>query len=305
MLEKNQKCLIVILGPTASGKTDLSIQIAKKIKSHIISADSRQFFKELDIGTAKPTNIQMKKVKHYCINNLSIKQSYNAGMFEVDVMKLLKKLFVNTEFVIMVGGSGLYIDAVCKGLDVFPKVPVIVRNRLISEYKKRGLNVLLKELKRKDEEYFCIVDHNNHQRIIRALEVIRFSGKKFSNYMGKSNIKREFKIIKIGIDIDKNKLNELIDKRVNYMINKGLFLEVKALINYRNKNALQTVGYKEIFKYYDNKISKIEAINKIKINTKKYAKRQLTWFKKDKKIKWLNPNVNEIIDYINKTISNY
>ncbi len=305
MLEKNQKCLIVILGPTASGKTDLSIQIAKRIKSYIISADSRQFFKELNIGTAKPTNIQMKTVKHYCINNLSIKQSYNAGMFEVDVMKLLKKLFVDMDFVLMVGGSGLYIDAVCEGLDVFPKAPIIIRNRLISEYKKKGLSVLLEELKRKDEEYFSIVDHNNHQRIIRALEVIRFSGKKFSSYMGKSNNKREFKIIKIGIDIDKNKLTELIDKRVNYMVKKGLFLEVKGLINDRNKNALQTVGYKEIFKYYDNKTSKLEAINKIKINTKKYAKRQLTWFKKDKKIKWLNPNFKEIIDYINKTISNY
>ena len=305
MFEKNQKYLIVILGPTASGKTDLSIKIAKTLNSSIISADSRQFFKELNVGTAKPNISQMKKVKHYFVNNLSVKKKYNAGIFEVDVIKLLKKLFLKTNFVVMVGGSGMYIDAVCNGLDKFPQIPKIFRKKLILEHQNKGLKFLLKELKIKDKKYFSIVDHQNHQRIIRALEVIRFSGKKFSSYIGKSNNKRKFKDIKIGVNLQKEDLIKLINKRVDLMIKNGLFSEVKNLINYKDKNALQTVGYKEIFEYYANKVSKIQAINNIKTNTKKYAKKQLTWFKKDKSIKWINPNFNHMMNYINKMINSY
>ena len=305
MFEKNQKYLIVILGPTASGKTDLSIKIAKTLNSSIISADSRQFFKELNVGTAKPNISQMKKVKHYFVNNLSVKKKYNAGIFEVDVIKLLKKLFLKTNFVVMVGGSGMYIDAVCNGLDKFPQIPKIFRKKLIFEHQNKGLKFLLKELKIKDKKYFSIVDHQNHQRIIRALEVIRFSGKKFSSYIGKSNNKRKFKVIKIGVNLQKEDLIKLINKRVDLMIKNGLFSEVKNLINYKDKNALQTVGYKEIFEYYANKVSKIQAINNIKTNTKKYAKKQLTWFKKDKSIKWINPNFNHMMNYINKMINSY
>lgn len=305
MFEKNQKYLIVILGPTASGKTDLSIKIAKTLNSSIISADSRQFFKELNVGTAKPNISQMKKVKHYFVNNLSVKKKYNAGIFEVDVIKLLKKLFLKTNFVVMVGGSGMYIDAVCNGLDKFPQIPKIFRKKLILEHQNKGLKFLLKELKIKDKKYFSIVDHQNHQRIIRALEVIRFSGKKFSSYIGKSNNKRKFKVIKIGVNLQKEDLIKLINKRVDLMIKNGLFSEVKNLINYKDKNALQTVGYKEIFEYYANKVSKIQAINNIKTNTKKYAKKQLTWFKKDKSIKWINPNFNHMMNYINKMINSY
>ena len=305
MFEKNQKYLIVILGPTASGKTDLSIKIAKTLNSSIISADSRQFFKELNVGTAKPNISQMKKVKHYFVNNLSVKKKYNAGIFEVDVIKLLKKLFLKTNFVVMVGGSGMYIDAVCNGLDKFPQIPKIFRKKLILEHQNKRLKFLLKELKIKDKKYFSIVDHQNHQRIIRALEVIRFSGKKFSSYIGKSNNKRKFKVIKIGVNLQKEDLIKLINKRVDLMIKNGLFSEVKNLINYKDKNALQTVVYKEIFEYYANKVSKIQAINNIKTNTKKYAKKQLTWFKKDKSIKWINPNFNHMMNYINKMINSY
>ena len=205
----------------------------------------------------------------------------------------------------MVGGSGMYIDAVCNGLDKFPQIPKIFRKKLILEHQNKGLKFLLKELKIKDKKYFSIVDHQNHQRIIRALEVIRFSGKKFSSYIGKSNNKRKFKDIKIGVNLQKEDLIKLINKRVDLMIKNGLFSEVKNLINYKDKNALQTVGYKEIFEYYANKVSKIQAINNIKTNTKKYAKKQLTWFKKDKSIKWINPNFNHMMNYINKMINSY
>lgn len=303
-MKKNQKYLIVILGPTASGKTDLSIQIAKKLKTSIISSDSRQFFKELNIGTAKPNKEQLRMVKHYFINYLSINEPYNAGKFEMDAMKLLKKLFLKLNFVVMVGGSGLYIDAICKGFDRFPKVPKSIRDKLISQYHNYGLSMLLSELKDKDKEYYSVVDIHNHQRIIRALEVIRYSGRKFSSFIGKNNFIRKFKIIKIGVSIKKNQLDKLINQRVDFMIKSGLFKEVKNLLSYEKYNALQTVGYKEIFRYYNKDISKMDAIEQIKINTRKYAKKQITWFRRDDNVKWLNPNLNEVVDYIKKVSNN-
>ena len=300
-----KKYLIVIVGPTASGKTNLAIKIAEKLKCEIISADSRQFFKEMNIGTAKPTKKELSIVKHHFINNLSVKEHYNAGAFENDALKLIEDLYKKFNYIIMAGGSGLYIDAVCNGLDSFPKIPIEFRQKLILEYKKKGLSSLLNELKIKDRNYYDIVDKNNYQRIIRALEVIRFSGKRFSDFIGNSKKKRNFKIIKIGINIKKEKLHVLIDNRVDFMVRNGLFNEVKNLIKYEKKNALNTVGYKEVFQFFKNSKTKKEVINEIKINTKKYAKRQITWFKRDLDIKWFNLDFDQIFHYINKKINNY
>ena len=205
----------------------------------------------------------------------------------------------------MTGGSGLYIDAVCNGLDSFPKIPIEFRQKLILEHKKKGLINLLNELKIKDRKYYDVVDKNNYQRIIRALEVIRFSGKRFSDFIGNSKKKRNFKIIKIGINIKKEKLHVLIDNRVDLMVRKGLFNEVKNLIKYEKKNALNTVGYKEVFQFFKKTKTKKEIINEIKINTKKYAKRQITWFKRDLDIKWFNLDFEKIFYYVNKKINNY
>jgi len=300
-----KKYLIVIVGPTASGKTNLAIKIAEKLKCEIISADSRQFFKEMNIGTAKPTKKELSIVKHHFINNLSVKEHYNAGAFENDALKLIEDLYKKFNYIIMAGGSGLYIDAVCNGLDSFPKIPIEFRQKLILEYKKKGLSSLLNELKIKDRKYYDLVDKNNYQRIIRALEVIRFSGKRFSDFIGNSKKKRNFKIIKIGINIKKEKLHVLIDNRVDFMVRNGLFNEVKNLIKYEKKNALNTVGYKEVFQFFKNSKTKKEVINEIKINTKKYAKRQITWFKRDLDIKWFNLDFDQIFHYINKKINNY
>ena len=300
-----KKYLIVIVGPTASGKTNLAIKVAEKLKCEIISADSRQFFKEMNIGTAKPTKKELSKVKHHFINNLSVKEQYNAGSFENDALKLIGDLYEKFNHIIMTGGSGLYIDAVCNGLDSFPKIPIEFRQKLILEHKKKGLISLLNELKIKDRKYYDLVDKNNHQRIIRALEVIRFSGKRFSDFIGYSKKMRNFKIIKIGINIKKENLHVLIDNRVDFMVRKGLFNEVKNLIKYEKKNALNTVGYKEVFQFFKNIKTKKEVINEIKINTKKYAKRQITWFKRDLDIKWFNLDFDQIFYFINKKINNY
>jgi len=300
-----KKYLIVIVGPTASGKTSLAIKVAKKLKCEIISADSRQFFKEMNIGTAKPNEKELSKIKHHFINNLSVKDDYNAGNFENDALKTLDNLYKKFNYVIMTGGSGLYIDAVCYGLDFFPKIPIEFREKLINEFKRKGLKNLLNELKIKDIKYYRKVDKNNFHRIIRALEVIRFSGKRFSDFTKNSKKKRNFQIIKIGIEHKKEKLHEFIDRRVDLMVHNGLFDEVKDLIKYKNKNALNTLGYKEVFQYFKNKNSKKEIINQIKINTKKYAKRQNTWFNRNNDVKWFKLNFEKIINYINKQINNY
>ena len=300
-----KKYLIVVVGPTASGKTSLAIKVAKKLKCEIISADSRQFFKEMNIGTAKPNEKELSKIKHHFINNLSVKDDYNAGNFENDALKTLDNLYKKFNYVIMTGGSGLYIDAVCYGLDFFPKIPIEFREKLINEFKRKGLKNLLNELKIKDIKYYRKVDKNNFHRIIRALEVIRFSGKRFSDFTKNSKKKRNFQIIKIGIEHKKEKLHEFIDRRVDLMVHNGLFDEVKDLIKYKNKNALNTLGYKEVFQYFKNKNSKKEIINQIKINTKKYAKRQNTWFNRNNDVKWFKLNFEKIINYINKQINNY
>tara|TARA_B110000116_G_scaffold162445_1_gene140480 strand:- start:27 stop:944 length:918 start_codon:yes stop_codon:yes gene_type:complete len=277
---KNKR-LIVISGATAIGKTALSIQLAQHFKSEIISADSRQFYKELKIGATPPSQEELIKVKHHFIQHLSVKDDYNVGLFEKDAIAVLYTLFKKTDTLIMAGGSGLYIDAVCNGLDTFPKVDERIKKELIAEYKNKGITFLQDELKKRDPVYFDIVDINNSQRLIRALAVIRESRKPFSSFRNKTSAKRDFKISHFSLEMEREKLYERINRRVDLMMEEELLKEVENLIPYKNKNALQTVGYKELFSYFDGEISLEEAINKIKQNTRRFAKRQISWFKRE------------------------
>ncbi len=283
---KNKR-LIVISGATAIGKTALSIQLALHFNSEIISADSRQFYKELKIGAAPPSEKELAKVKHHFIQHLSVKDDYNVGLFEKDAIAVLYTLFKKTDTLIMAGGSGLYIDAVCNGLDTFPKVNEKIKKELIAEYKNKGITFLQDELKQRDPVYFDIVDINNPQRLIRALVVIRESRKPFSSFRNKTSAKRDFKISHFSLEMEREKLYERINRRVDLMMEEGLVNEVENLITYRNKNALQTVGYKELFAFFDGEMNLEEAIEKIKQNTRRFAKRQISWFKRDESIQHL------------------
>jgi len=278
--DKNKR-LIVISGATAIGKTALSIQLAQHFNSEIISADSRQFYKELKIGATPPSQEELIKVKHHFIQHLSVKDNYNVGLFEKDAIAVLYTLFKKTDTLIMAGGSGLYIDAVCNGLDTFPEVDEKIKKELIAEYKNKGITFLQDELKKRDPVYFDIVDINNSQRLIRALAVIRESRKPFSSFRNKTSAKRDFKISHFSLEMEREKLYERINRRVDLMMEEELLKEVENLIPYKNKNALQTVGYKELFSYFDGEISLEEAINKIKQNTRRFAKRQISWFKRE------------------------
>ena len=281
--DKNKR-LIVISGATAIGKTALSIQLAQHFNSEIISADSRQFYKELKIGATPPSQEELVKVKHHFIQHLSVKDDYNVGLFEKDSIAVLYTLFKKTDTLIMAGGSGLYIDAVCNGLDTFPEVDEKIKKELIAEYKNKGITFLQDELKKRDPVYFDIVDINNPQRLIRALAVIRESRKPFSSFRNKTSAKRDFKISHFSLEMEREKLYERINRRVDLMMEEELLKEVENLIPYKNKNALQTVGYKELFSYFDGEISLEEAINKIKQNTRRFAKRQISWFKREENI---------------------
>ena len=283
---KNKR-LIVISGATAIGKTALSIQLALHFNSEIISADSRQFYKELKIGAAPPSEEELAKVKHHFIQHLSVKDDYNVGLFEKDAIAVLYTLFKKTDTLIMAGGSGLYIDAVCNGLDTFPKVNEKIKKELTSEYENKGITFLQDELKKRDPVYFDIVDINNPQRLIRALVVIRESRKPFSSFRNKTSAKRDFKISHFSLEMEREKLYERINRRVDLMMEEGLVNEVENLITYRNKNALQTVGYKELFAFFDGEMNLEEAIEKIKQNTRRFAKRQISWFKRDESIQHL------------------
>ena len=286
MTNSNKKNLIVIAGPTAIGKTSLSIKLAKKLKTEIISCDSRQFYKELSIGTAVPSEDELKKIQHHFIQNLSIKEGYNIGEFEKDAILKIESLFKKYNNVILVGGSGLYIDAVCKGIDILPDISKKIRENLNIQYKKNGLAWLQNEVKELDPEYFEYVDTKNPQRLMRSLETYTASGKKISSLHKKKDKKRDFNIIKIGLEIDRESLYRKINSRVDKMINNGLIEEAKDLIKYRHYNALNTVGYKELFDFLDGNSNLETAIEKIKQNTRRLAKRQITWFKRDKSINW-------------------
>ena len=283
----NKKKLIVIVGPTASGKTSLSIKLAKKFKCGIISADSRQFYKEMSIGTAKPTSFELEEAPHFFINNLSVVDSYSVGKFIEQVNNFFEEYYKNNDIIILVGGSGLFIDGVLKGLDDFPEINDEIRNELNLDFDTKGIKNLCKRLKVVDPEYYDVVDLNNPRRGIRALEVYYSTNKPYSSFLSRDKTyRKDINIKLIGINPEREKLNLRIEIRVNDMINNGLVDEVKNLYDYKDYNALNTVGYTEIFKYIDGDISLDEAIDLIKLNTRKYSKRQMTWFRRNKEILW-------------------
>jgi tRNA dimethylallyltransferase len=300
----NKNYLIVIIGPTAVGKTSIAIQIAKHLTIKILSADSRQFYREMSIGTAKPNDSELSEIEHFFINNLSIKDTYSVGDFERDVLQFLEKHYKETNLAILVGGSGLYVDAVVNGLDELPIVPNELRLQIMDEINTSGLEPLLIELKEKDPVYFEVLDKGNKQRLCRAIEVIRFTGLPFSSFLNKGSKDRPFEIIKIGINTEREILYNRINTRVDVMMKQGLLEEAKNLYEFRNTYALQTVGYKEIFDFMDGKQSLEEAVELIKRNSRRYAKRQLTWFNRDKETKWFGNNESDaILTYIKERIS--
>lgn len=296
-----QKTLIVIAGPTAIGKTALAIEIAKHFKTEIVSADSRQFFKEMTIGTAKPNEGELKCIKHHFINSHSIYDDVSVGSFEKEAIAKIEMLFLKHDVLVLAGGSGLYINAVLYGFDEFPSVNEDIRKSLNERLDNYGLTDLQKELELVDPLYYAQVDIQNPQRIIRALEVYHSSGKPFSSFRKTELQKRSFKFIMIGLNTDRKILYDRINSRVDQMILHGLLDEVISLKEYKNLNALRTVGYSEIFNYLEGNNSLSEAIELIKQNTRRFAKRQLTWFKKSPHITWFKPNQNEeIISFIEK-----
>ena len=293
----NKKKLIVIVGPTASGKTELAIKVSKIFNCDIISADSRQFYKEMSIGTAKPSKENLKEANHHFIDNISIKDSYTAGVFSKEVNTFLDQYFLHNNYIIIVGGSGLFIDSVIYGIDEIPKVPNHIRDDLNQIYIDKGIEYLLKKLKSSDRIYYDIVDKKNPRRIIRALEVCMYSDRPYSSYLSKKKkIKNNYVVDWYGICPDKETLISRINSRVDEMVNIGLFNEVEQLKNFRHLNALKSVGYSEIFKYFDEEVTKNEAIENIKINTRKYSKRQMTWFNRNNEIKWFR-NKQDFINY--------
>jgi tRNA dimethylallyltransferase len=299
------KTVIVIVGPTAIGKTAVSINIAKKLHCPILSADSRQFFKEMSIGTAKPSAEEMQGVTHYFINSHSITDDYNVGKYEAESIALLEELFKEHDQVIVVGGSGLYIDALCKGFDELPEANTEVREKIQSVLMSEGIEGLQHLLQKHDPEYYNKVDLNNPQRLSRAIEVYLTTGIPYSQFRKGENKKRNFNTIKIGLNDDRERLYERINKRVDDMINKGLIDEVRSLVPYKHLNALQTVGYKELFDHFENKTDLPTAIELIKQNTRRFAKRQLTWFRRDEEITWFAPNEQEtIFKFITNRIAN-
>jgi tRNA dimethylallyltransferase len=301
--EKEKPLLIVLAGPTAVGKTKLSIELAKNKNSSIFSSDSRQFYREMSIGTAKPSLEELNEVPHYFINNKSIEEAYSAGDYEKEIINQLEDYFKNKKIAFLVGGSGMYIDAVCKGLDNLPK-DLAVRNRLNLELKENGIEYLQENLKILDPKQYGIMDLSNSQRLIRALEVCRITSKPYSSLLTATKKIRSFKMVKFLLHIDKNQLELNIEKRVDQMVENGLFQEVENLRDKKNLNALNTVGYKEIFNFFNGNYSREEAINLIKRNTKKYAKRQMTWFKKDTSYQWIeNLNTLKSFNEINSIIT--
>ncbi len=301
---ESKKKLFVIVGPTAVGKTALSIQLAKAFDTEIVSADSRQFFKEMSIGTAKPNATEMGTIKHHFIDSHSISEEYNVGKFETEAIQVLNTLFETKNYAILVGGSGLYIDAICNGLDELPEASEEIRQQLKLLYEEKGIMALQEQLKELDLNYYNQVDLNNPQRLMRALEVCLSTGKTYSEQRAGKTKARNFTTIKIGLNTSREELYNRINKRVDEMMQQGLLDEVKSLLPYQNKNALQTVGYKELFDYLENKTSLEQAVALIKQHTRNFAKRQLTWFKRDEQIQWFEPNEFEKIkQYITSTIN--
>ncbi len=298
------KTLIVVVGPTAIGKTALAIELAQHYQTEIISADSRQFFKEMSIGTAKPSVEELAAAPHHFIGSHSVNQFFSTGDFEVQALALMEQLFHQHNVLIMVGGSGLYINAVCNGLDDMPEIDLNIREQLNQQFATEGIDSIRKQLAALDPTYFEKVDQSNPQRMIRGLEVVLSTGQKLSSFLTSNKKQRPFNIVKIGLNTDRAQLYAQINHRVDKMVDLGLIDEVKSLLPYRELNALKTVGYSEIFDYLDGTTDLTTAIDKIKQNTRRFAKRQLTWFKKDLDTVWFEPGKNEeVIRFLAQQIS--
>ena len=296
-----KKTLIYITGATGIGKTKVSVLLANKLNSEIISSDSRQFYKEMTIGTSVPSVNELKTVKHHFIQHMSVVEDYSIGNYEKDCIKIINEKFKIYDLLIMTGGSGMYADSVLYGLNKFPHINKKIRNNLISLFRKKGIGYLQEKLKEKDPIYYRKIDLNNHQRIIRALEVCVFTGKPYSSFLEKRKTERIFNIKILIIEEDRNKLYKKINNRVDLMVKNGLEKEAKSLIKHQDKNSLQTVGYKEFFDFFNGNITRDEAILKIKKNTRNYAKRQITWNKKYKNAIRISPDssLNKILKLIN------
>lgn len=298
-----QQTLIVILGPTGIGKTDLSIDIARELGTEIISSDSRQIYKELKIGTAVPSDAQLMKVKHHFIGNKSIYDYYNASMFEFEVLDSLNELYKTYNQIVMTGGSGMYIQAVCDGIDELPTIDKQLRNDLIQKYHDEGIESLRIQLKMLDPESYQKMDLKNPKRILKALEVSIQTGKPYSSFLTQPKKQRPFHILKIGLQRDREELYERINKRVDEMVKEGLVEEARKFFKDRHLNSLNTVGYKELFEHFEGKISLTKAIELIKRNSRHYAKRQMSWFSRDKEISWFHPESKlKIMDFIQNNI---
>ncbi|MCK9179317.1 MAG: tRNA (adenosine(37)-N6)-dimethylallyltransferase MiaA [Bacteroides sp.] len=299
-----QNTLIVLVGPTGVGKTELSLRIAEHLNTCIISADSRQLYKGIEIGTAAPTSEQLERVKHFFVGILNLSEYYSAAQYEVEVLKKLDSLFPSYPNILLTGGSMLYVDAVCKGIDDMPTVDRDTRNFMQEKYKKEGLDGLTRELKLLDPDYYYKVDLKNHKRIIHALEVCYMTGKPYSSFRTKEDKKRPFNILKIGLQRDRDELYNRINKRVEEMVEQGVIEEAKRVFHQRKLNSLNTVGYKELFKYIEGEWDLSFAIQKIQRNTRVYSKKQMTWFKRDTDIHWFHPSEeNNILSFIDEKLS--
>lgn len=283
------KTVIVIVGATASGKTPIAIELAKKFQTEIISGDSRQCFKELNIGVARPSALELAEVRHHFIGSHSISDNVNAGTFESYALDVSDKLFNTHDVVVMAGGTGLYIKAFLEGMDLMPELPPEIRQRIVNSYNENGLRWLQEQVLKYDPAFYDVGEIQNPHRLMRALEVAESTGKSILEFRKGKKSARPFNVIKIGLELSKEELHGRIIERVDKMIEAGLINEVRKLVPYRHMNALQTVGYSEVFEYFDGKISLEMAIEEIKKNTRQYAKRQITWFKKDKEINWYSP----------------
>ncbi|MGL5785591.1 MAG: tRNA (adenosine(37)-N6)-dimethylallyltransferase MiaA [Bacteroidales bacterium] len=296
--------LIVLIGPTGVGKTELSFSIAERYHTSIVSSDSRQLYRDLVIGTAAPSEEDLKRVKHYFIGNLGLEDYYSAARFEEEVMALLPALFNENPIQLMTGGSMMYVDALCKGIDDLPTVSDEVRSTLLNKYHEVGLDALCDELKELDPVYYTQVDLKNHKRVIHALEICYMTGRPYSELRTNTVKERPFRIIKIGLTRDRQELYDRINRRVDIMIENGLIEEARAVYPYKQFNSLNTVGYKELFAFFDGDSTLEFAIDKIRQNSRIYAKKQMTWFKRDQSINWFNPdNKKEILDFLDKELA--
>jgi len=296
--------LIVLIGPTGVGKTELSLSIAEHFHTSILSSDSRQLYADLKIGTAAPTPEQLARVPHHFVGTLKLTDYYSAAQYEADVMKKLEELFSLNEVVVLTGGSMMYVDAICKGIDDIPTGDKETRELMLQKYAEEGLDHLCAELKLLDPEYYQIVDLKNPKRVIHALEICYMTGKSYTSFRTQSTKKRPFRIIKIGLTREREELYERINRRVDEMLDAGLLEEVKAVYPYKELNSLNTVGYKELFKYLDGEWTLEFAIEKIKQNSRIYSRKQMTWFKRDNEIHWFHPDQKEeIMNYINEQLA--